>query len=346
MGHWTHFNQDQLTKLNEVPTSLPEDGFLWLDVLLDEELVWVPTVESILGFKIDELHLEDLGNILHPSHYDGGDGYSVFIFRSLSGKPLFDDTNRLSIKTRPAYFLITPKLLVTYRARDSRTFEMAHSYLEKLQAKPTLDIEQFLKFKRSPNCPHELLIQFLSNLTDRFLETRLEISDRLDRWQRDLLNPKKRFQDWNALLAARSELNRLESVAEDQRDALGDWEEDNYRDEPMPAALQVNFRDTIEHLERVIGLTQRLGSNTEAAVQLHFSATAHKTNEIVTVLTMLTAVFMPLTLITGLFGMNFEDMPLLGHPHGFWIGMGLMALSSVVSVLFILQIKNRHHLGK
>lgn len=346
MGIWTHLTQHEIQMLDNAPTSLPEEGFLWLDTLLDEDLTWIPGVEELLGFKLDELHLEDLANTFHPSHFDIGDGYNILIIRSLSSKPLFDEHNRLSIKTRPVFFVITPRLLVTFRPKDSRTFAMARKFLDGNGTRKMEEIEHFLKYKRAPASTDELMIQLVSNLVDRFLETRIEISDQLDRWQRDLLNPRKRFQDWNALLAARNEMNRLESVAQDQRDALVDWQDDQEREGRMAASLQVNARDALEHLERVISLTRRLGANTETAVQLHFSATAHKTNEIVTVLTMLTALFMPLTLISGIFGMNFGNMPLLENANGFWITIGLMGVSSLISLALIFWIKGRNNLGK
>lgn len=346
MGIWTHLNQQELRKLDGAPAKLPEEGFLWLDTQLDEELGWMPNVEKLLGFKLDELHHEDLANTFHPSHFDIGDGYSILIIRTLSSKPLFDENNRLSIKTRPVFFVITPKLLVTLRPKDSPAFVSASQFLDKKSVRSVDEIECFLKFKHSPSDPNELMIQLVSNLADRFLETRIEISEQLERWQRDLLNPRKRFQDWNALLAARNEMNRLESVAQDQHDAIRDWQEDQKRESRMAHSLQVNARDTLEHLERVVSQTRRLGANTETAVQLHFSAMAHKTNEIVTVLTMITALFMPLTLITGIFGMNFGNMPLLENPNGFWITMVLMILSSLVSVLLIIWFTRRNHIGK
>ncbi|HEX4843823.1 MAG TPA: magnesium transporter CorA family protein [Limnobacter sp.] len=346
MSRWTLLHAQQLTELAGPPTHLPSEGFLWVDAQLDEELVWLPQVEALIGKSIDELHLEDLGNPLHPSHFDNGDGYSVLIIRALSGKPLFDEFHRLNIRTRPCYFLLADRLLVTYRSKDSRTFDKARQFAAQASGKTGLEIEQFLNFKKLPESPDELAVQIVSNLVDRFLETRTDLSDRLDRWQRDLLNPRKRFEDWNALLSARNELNRFEAVAQDQRDALVDFEDDRRREQLLTPALQVNLRDTMEHLERIIGLTRRLGSNTEAAVQLHFSATAHKTNEIITVLTMLTAIFMPLTLITGLFGMNFNHMPLLEQPAGFWWSIALMVLSACVSVLIILVIRGRQHIKK
>lgn len=346
MGIWTHLKPQELTRLKNTPDALPSDGFLWLDASLDEDLAWMPKVETLLDFKLDELHHEDLRNTFHPSHFDIGDGYNILIIRTLSNKPLFDDTNRLSIKTRPVFFIITPKLLVTVRPKDSPAFTLASQFLDKVPTRTVEEIESFLKFKRAPAEPNELMIQLVSNMADRFLETRMEISEQLERWQRDLLNPRKRFQDWNALLAARNEMNRLESVAQDQRDALTDWQEDQERESRMVPSLQVIARDTLEHLERVVNQTHRLGANTETAVQLHFSAMAHKTNEIVTVLTMITALFMPLTLITGIFGMNFVQMPLQENPEGFWITLGLMGLSSLVSVVLIFWFTRRNHMGK
>jgi Mg2+ and Co2+ transporter CorA len=64
----------------------------------------------------------------------------------------------------------------------------------------------------------------------------------------------------------------------------------------------------------------------EAAVQMHFSAQSHRTNDIMRTLTALTAVFLPLNLITGFFGMNFEFMPVIHTLTGFWWTLGLMLL--------------------
>ena len=59
---------------------------------------------------------------------------------------------------------------------------------------------------------------------------------------------------------------------------------------------------------------------------MHFSAQSNRTNDIMRTLTVLTAIFLPLNLVTGVFGMNFEIMPLLQRENGFWICMLLMAL--------------------
>ena len=68
----------------------------------------------------------------------------------------------------------------------------------------------------------------------------------------------------------------------------------------------------------------------KAAVDLHFSASANQTNETMRFLAILTAIFAPLTLLTGVYGMNFDVIPGLHNPRGFWfllVGMVVVTVS-------------------
>jgi len=82
----------------------------------------------------------------------------------------------------------------------------------------------------------------------------------------------------------------------------------------MPAMMGI---DVLTHV-------RRLESMAENAVQMHFSAQSHRTNEIMRTLTVLTAIFLPLNLVTGFFGMNFEGLPLIHSARGFWIIFSVM----------------------
>jgi magnesium transporter len=88
--------------------------------------------------------------------------------------------------------------------------------------------------------------------------------------------------------------------------------------------LRVRSRDVHEHIERVLGHVRRLESSAESAVQMHFSAQGSRTNDIMRTLTVLTAIFLPLNLITGIFGMNFDALPLIHTATGFWVAFLLM----------------------
>jgi hypothetical protein len=84
----------------------------------------------------------------------------------------------------------------------------------------------------------------------------------------------------------------------------------------------VRCRDVLEHIDRVVHHVRRLEHNTETAVQMHFNAQGNRTNDIMRTLTALTAIFLPLNLIAGIFGMNFEFMPWLHTGQWFLVDAG------------------------
>jgi hypothetical protein len=96
----------------------------------------------------------------------------------------------------------------------------------------------------------------------------------------------------------------------------------------------------MSHVERIQKHTLRLRSAIQSAIDLHFSAIANQTNENMRILAIITAVFAPLTLLTGIYGMNFEFIPGLKSPVGFWIMLGVMLLSTI----FLLYYFYRQHL--
>ena len=67
---------------------------------------------------------------------------------------------------------------------------------------------------------------------------------------------------------------------------------------------------------------------------MHFSAQGHRTNAIKRTLTVLTAIFMPLNLVTGFFGMNFEGLPLIHSAKGFWLVFALMLVLGAGLIVF------------
>ncbi len=70
------------------------------------------------------------------------------------------------------------------------------------------------------------------------------------------------------------------------------------------------------------------------ALETHRSAVADKTNEIIRVLTVFSAILLPLTLVSGIFGMNFPDLPLVDQESGFWVLIGLMLTGAIASWLY------------
>ncbi|MEK6668780.1 MAG: magnesium transporter CorA family protein [Pseudomonadota bacterium] len=185
---------------------------------------------------------------------------------------------------------------------------------------------------RLPPNPADLMLRIVNHMVDSYLDLRRLLTRQFGYLQQELFSNRNQFNHWQALLDARNTLHMLEDTCEDQRSAVQEWIDalEEWPLSPDPhvtrerEVLRVRSRDVHEHVERVLAHVRRLESSAESAVQIHFSAQGSRANDIMRTLTVLTAVFLPLNLITGIFGMNFAQMPLLARPEGFWLAMLMM----------------------
>jgi Mg2+ and Co2+ transporter CorA len=338
----------QASLVGEAPAALPGHGFLWLDATHEEVSAepdaWRAKVEQVTGVHLYDPHLTDAVNLRHPSYFDSTQDYEMVVFRklALNGEAAGEaEQARVSatvtkLVTRPVTFVVMDNALVTVRASHSRTIETARSRL--LDYRPKANGNNHSG--RPPGSPRELMLRLLNAMVDQYLDLRQPLSLQIERWQRALLNTQRPFNDWLALLDARIELRKLDHLCEEQHDALQELRDhfvDTFHGQDSSRAsdlLLVRINDVMEHITRVLNHARRLESSIESAVQIHFAAMAHRTSEIMRTLTVITALFMPLTLITGIFGMNFEAMPLLKERAGFWIIMGAMVAMVVVLLFF------------
>src|SRR5690606_26207956 len=194
---------------------------------------------------------------------------------------------------------------------------------------------------RLPISAADLMLRMLNMMVDNYLDLRKVLGSEMDQWQQAMLGPAGRAADWGALMTARNALHALEDLCEEQNDAMQEWL-DTQREQPAPwmqqserDTLLARARDVIEHIQRVVHHLRRMEQGAETAVQIHFSAQSHRTNETMRTLTALTAIFLPLNLIAGVFGMNFEVIPFARGGSGFWWTLGAMVvIAAVLAVVF------------
>ena len=348
-----------VTETSTLPTQLPAQGLVWIACARREfevmQLQIQATLQSLCGTQLVDLHVSDLLSNQLPSHYDYTSQYDILVFRRLGtgqsetdlsrpGEPTHQPVKRSGppvlrrIDTSPVGFAVFDNLLLTVHptecaARDSYAFKLLNS-----SSATTTDSR--VNGVKLPASPADLMLRIVNHMVDGYLELRRELTRQFDHWQSELLRPDTRFSNWSSLLDARLAMHQLDEICEDQRAALQDWIEsietwpdsDTLQIQRERELLKVRSRDVLEHIERVVHHVQRLEQSAETAVQMHFSAQSHRTNDIMRTLTALTAVFLPLNLITGFFGMNFEFLPIIHSRSGFWWTFGLMLLLVVVVV--------------
>jgi magnesium transporter len=95
---------------------------------------------------------------------------------------------------------------------------------------------------------------------------------------------------------------------------------------------QVFLRDLQDHTTRIIDTVETYRDLLSSIMDMHISNNANKMNEVMKVLTVMSSIFIPVTFISGVYGMNFEDMPGLKTPYAFYIIWGLM-LSVIIGLI-------------
>jgi magnesium transporter len=351
-----HIFGDQFTELEGLPDALPQTGYVWLASARREFEVGVADVQAALqrwaGGQLYDLHVADLINNQLPSHFDYTSVYDLLVFRRLAAgagsERLFaDDDNGTpataraaleAIDTSPVGFAIFDRVLLTVHPTDC----LVRDYFAERLKNQAAGVEGRAA-SRMPTGPADLMLRMVNYMVDSYLELRRLLSRQIDYLQKQLVTPRGSSANLRTLFDSRNSLRLLEDTCEDQRAAIVEWIDalEEWPDDPDAKAmrereqLRLRSRDVLEHIERVLTHVRRLESSAETAVQMHFSEQNNRTNDIMRALTVLTAIFLPLNFVTGFFGMNFEGLPLIHSPTGFWIVFAIMfGLGVGMSVFF------------
>lgn len=303
-------------QLTEV-TALPDNGFLWINCTPSELEAGTTLANKLTGITLNDRHIDDCLNPNHPCFFDSMQDYDLLIFRNLNFPPAQGYTD-----THPVVFILFDLLLLTVSEQDDSVRKVQQRIFE--------------SGRRQPAQPEVLLHLLLNTIVDNFLALRAPLTEQFSQWQNKLLNKRHANMDWTALLNFKTKIHLFGILCEEQQDALGKWRQN--MEEDLTQAMAVRLNDLSNHIFRVMRFTRALESELEALMQLHYALLGERTNEVMRILTVISAIFLPLTLITNTFGMNFHDMPGLSNPHGLYYILAIMAIS-VVGLLSLFKWK-------
>ncbi len=101
----------------------------------------------------------------------------------------------------------------------------------------------------------------------------------------------------------------------------------------IQARTALYFRDVFDHLMRLSDFVQSIDDRADATLRLYLAALSNRVNDVVKVLSIVAAIFLPLNLVASIWGMTFVNLPLRDSPYGFAAIMGIMLVIMVVMLL-------------
>lgn len=336
--------------------------FKWADCVREDVVnhaeQWQKNIKGLTDLSINEFHIRDILNIDHPCAFDTMEDYDLLIFRKIitpddqiSNSDVTGEIHEsiFGLATTPISFIMSQHVLISIRETGNKAID---HYVERFEQILQRSIEEQNKPRKLPSTPIDLTLRMLNSMIDAYLDLRTPLTRRVEHWQRELLQGRKRFNQWPQLFQENMAFQQVENLCEEQIETLQELRDElveNYHHlmgehaAESPDLLLVRMNDLGSHIERTQKHTSRLRAAIQSAIDLHFNAIANQTNENMRILAIITAVFAPLTLLTGVYGMNFEFIPGLKSPEGFWMMLAAMLLSTVLLLYYFYR---QHLVGR
>jgi magnesium transporter len=313
-------DERELAGPGEIPADAPPGTVLWLDVrnFGDERLI------RAIGarFGIGALALEDAINTPQRPKSELYAGHHLVISRV----PLAGPDGRLTLPQ--VCLIVGPDYVVSFQEQYLGLFEPVRDRVREQANRPI----------RSGG-PDYLAYALIDAMVDRYYPFAEELSGELDDIE-DTLLEEPEASTLTRLRRVRRRLVMARRIASPQREMVAALQgESPYVSAPVREFL----RDTGDHISQVAELLDASRDTAAALADELLSMMAQKTNEIMKVLTLMASLFIPLTFIAGVYGMNFENMPELRTRDGYFAVLGAM---SVVAAGMLYYFRRRGWLGR
>jgi magnesium transporter len=286
------------------------DGLLWVDLhvatesdgaFLDEVFQFHPlTIEDSVTPRVDPAKIDDHGE------------YIFIVVQALQRYESGED-----LQSSEVDFFLGPNYVVSVHLNEIRAIEAFRDLCRRN--------ERF-----TSRGPDWLLHGLLDSLVDEYLPIVDAVDDDIDRLEEELLaNPRTRILQ-EILLVKRNAL-RLRRATTPQREIMSRLSRGEFSS-LVSSEAAVYYRDVYDHLVRVEYLVEALRDLADGALQTYLSVVSNRLNEVMKLLTAAATIFLPLTLISGIYGMNFAEnqFPSFSASWGFAAVVATMIVIAVV----------------
>lgn len=269
-----------------------------------------PEESSILRgtFHFHELAIEDS---LAESHHPKVESYGTFLYVILHGIDFEAAKHRFA--THDTDFFVGPNYLVTVHDGTSRSIAAMREVCERN--------EHVLS-----KGPVELLHRIVDAMVDNYLPEVEKLSDRLEELEHRVFDePNESLV--KPILTLKRDVASLRRVLLPQRDVVGRLARREFA--VITEQLSYRFRDVYDHLVRLTDESMLFHDRLSSLLDAHLTSVSTRLNQVMKVLTVIATIFMPLTVLTGMWGMN---VPLPVFPGGegmqFWWVVALMGVTT------------------
>lgn len=297
---------DQLNKEQIKDFLAKNEGLLWIDIeeVTDED---AKLLSDVFGFH--PLAVEDcVSRNIHPPKIDDFEDY---LFVIVHGINYFIESD--VVETTELALFVGRNYVVTTHDVPMRS---ASSVLDRIQK------DDRLMRRGADFLTHDLI----DALVDNIMPTIDEMNDKSVTVEAEALHDPGK-ETLATIMQLKRSILALERVMSPQRGIIDRFSRGEYA--LISERAGIYYRNIYDHLLRIEMLTYNLRDMVESTLSTYLSSVSNRMNEVMKVLTLIATIFIPLTFIAGIYGMNFVNMPELAWRYGYFIILGVMAVIGV-----------------
>ena len=312
----SNLSEFQDFKVLELSKFINNEKTNWLNIHGLNNIELIQSVGKF--FEIDNFVLTDILNTTKRTKLEELSNVLFFNIKSLL--PIGDSDN---ISVEQISFLIKDGVLISFQERRSDFFTHIR---ERIRTHSGL-----VRTKRADYLLYILLDAIMENFYITIENEEEKVEELID-LSKESADPKtlerieKHRDNFNflkrSIIPLRDSLYGIKSMKDDNLFNLIEFDSFNFFSRLHQKSLEL-----LEQIESDL-------NSLESASNFFFSAQTHKMNEIMKTLTIISAIFIPLTFIVGVYGMNFEFMPELHYRNGYYLIIGIMVLIGIAMIFY------------
>jgi len=302
--HWTAADLPELLK--------DTSAVIWVDMEAPTE-----ADERVLldVFKFHPLTVEDCRENRHYPKIEEFEGYLYFIVHGVTADISPERFNTIELDG-----FLGRNYVITYH---HEMFRSINNVKQLLRTTPVA-CQRGTAF---------LLHQILDQVVDYYSPVLDDFDDRIDKLEDDIFTLRRpNNMILSEIMDLKRSVLRLRRISGKQMDILHRMSRGEFA--LITEDMRPFYRDVYDHLVRVVDLAENYRDLISGSLEAYLSVVSNRLNEIMKVLTIFSAIMLPLTFIAGVYGMNFENMPELHSRYGYYAVWVIMLVVAVAMLLF------------
>lgn len=305
------FSFEELPKLLEDKTNL-----VWVDFLAeDDDDVYIAKNVLLDIFKFHHLTVEDCIETRNQPKVEAFKKYLYFIVHGVRS-----ESNSANFVTKELDGYLGDNFVVTFHHEPFRSID---------KVKTQIRANAFICQRGAAYLLHQILdhlVDLYMPIVDDFDEAINQLEDRV------FMMSHSDNAILEEIMDLRRSVARLKRVSTRQLDVLYRISHGEFPQ--IPENILPFYRDVHDHLLRISDMSESYRDLVGGLFEIHFSVTANRTNDVMKFLALISSTMLPLTLLSGIYGMNFDNMPFLHSNMGFYLTIFLMVIIFVALVLY------------